>query len=1070
MDAKFYSNSKKKGHPTSSHSRLISPEKHENSNSPPEREMRSESAMRGMQMHDLKFLVQEIEDEWKDLCREDYRPISTALELLDEDSFGRDYKSFVRVYDKVSSSLQAIADQHKDDFARSVSAYGEIIDGIQRCLVRINTLKGSLENSREFIGVTNSKDLQQVMTRSAQHRKIIEILKEINEANRVFESAPKLLQAKDYYNLCDLVHRVRERLMHPAFDGILVVEQFKSRLNGLVSHLEDVLSDDLISIVFLKRPLAYPIMSACCSSSLRISDPLFLRNFLTKSELVLVREQYEQLNYLKKSLSLQLSQCIEMKFGQDSFRDLRIILESLNLLGKLPNAISALKSRTSAEIFSTVDTVSREFMTKYALNTKDAGAGNFPDSLFELGLNAESYTEQKLLSDFFEELFLRLRCIVMHHRGIYEYLMKPETLSAIDASKSLKSNITPSKTPSIPKSPKVEAADFQAFTYEPLVQAIEGELRLLLRDYLLSKDEFTEKIGSIEQSNELSIYNLPGQNQTDKLFDVTSEVAVENGSSFHKDVSNLVTSIAPGFLAKRSNASVSTIELFSGSKDISRLAGHPALVGPSIFHASSVLSSTVRFLEDAIIYLEDPHLSRKFAVNFLKEFLQGHYVPQLFNFMSSHLENILGDANSFRVYPNWREYSKFPIFKCHISVVEYIQALQDYLPTISLNLDEFYDLLKGLLSRFQLRCAEYISDLCRSALLKEYRKFDEENEDVDDTVRFRVLHDDLIYPQLIRLMKETKRNSADLDEICISENKRLLQYEGQLIADKKLPVSVLSKDSDLPELLSYFYNSMEWILQRCFSFYLEQDDFSNVLRRSQANLNGNIISFNEMDFGRTEANSLKSVYGELFEKLQQTKFDALLLIRMEIRLRYMNAFQETVTLPDYVVEYRGRPDVSIVDLNATIVSTVLKLKNCLPAWEQNFVIHGIDGFLDSLLYAKFYKLESMNRGACLQMLKNMTTIIQVLKSLQPNVHDVSFPKASKVFGIYQNGAKKIIEHFMATPSSELIKDVKQMVRIYYQRLMKDANKSGREDLQRQYSKKVGLIMTQLENAVIADQK
>ncbi|WBW74927.1 exocyst complex subunit Sec8 [Schizosaccharomyces osmophilus] len=1063
MDTRFYSNSKKKGNPTSSHSRLVSPEKHGNSKSAPDREKRGEGAMRGMQMHDLKFLVQEIEDEWKDLCRDDYRPISTALELLDEDSFGRDYKSFLRVYDRVSSSLQAVADQHKDDFARSVSAYGEIIDGIQRCLVRINTLKGSLENSRQYIGVANIKDLQQVMTRSSQHQKIIEILKEINEANKVFETAPKLLQAKDYYNLCNLVHRVRERLMHPAFDGILVVEQFKSRLIGLVSHLEDILSDDLISIVFLKKPLAYPIISSCSSSSLRIFDPLFLRNFFAESEPGLKREQHEQLNYLRKSLSLGLPQCVEMRFGQNSFRDLRIILESLNLLGKLPNAISALKSRTSAEIFSIVDTVSREFISKYALNTKDTRASNFPGSFADFGLNAESCSDQKLLSDFFEELFLRFRCIVMHHRGVYGYLMSPETQNAISASQSLKSNAASPKHSITPKGPEVEAADFQAFTYEPLVQAIVGELRLLLRDYLLSKNETTEKIGNVEQSDELSIYNLPGQNQADKLFDVTNEVAVENGSTFHKDVNSLVTSIAPGFLAKRSNASVSTIELFSGSKDISRLAGHPILVDPSIFHASSVLSSTVSFLEDAIIYLEDPHLSRKVAVNFLTEFLQGHYVPQLFNFMSSHLEKILADVNSFRVSPNWRDYSKFPIFKCHINVVEYIRDLQDYLPTISLNLNEFYDLLKDLLSRFQLRCADYMSDLCRSALLKESRKFDEEHEDIDDTLRFQMLHDDLIHPQLVRLMKNCKRDTANLDEICMSENKRLLQYEGQLIADKKLPVSVLSQDSDLIELLSYFYNSMEWILQRCFSIYLERDDLSGVLRRSQVDLNGSIIPF-------TKTNSLKSVYADLFDKLEQTKFDALLLIRMEIRLRYMNALQEAVSLPDYVVEYRGRPDGSIVHLNATIVSTVLKLKNCLPAWEQNFVIHGINGFLDSLLYAKFYKLESMNRGACLQMLKNISTIIQVLKSLQPNVRDVSFPKASKVFGIYQNGAKKIIENFMATPSNDLIQDVKQMVRIYYQRLIKDANKSGREDLHRQYSKKVGMIMTQLENAVVADQK
>ncbi|EPX71884.1 exocyst complex subunit Sec8 [Schizosaccharomyces octosporus yFS286] len=1070
MDTRFYSNSKKKGNSINSHSRLVSPEKHGNSNSAPDRERRGESAMRGMKMHDLKFLVQEIEDEWKDLCREDYRPISTALELLDEDSFGRDHKSFLRVYDRVSSSLQAVADQHKDDFARSVSAYGEIIDGIQRCLVRINTLKSSLENSRQHIGVANVKDLQQVMTRSSQHQKIIEILKEINEANEVFETTPKLLQAKDYYNLCNLVHRVRERLMHPAFDGILVVEQFKSRLIGLISHLEDVLSDDLISIVFLKKPLAYPIISACSSSSLRISEPLFLRNFLAEPKTVLKREQHEQLNYLRKSLSLGLPECVEMKFGQDSFRDLRIILESLNLLGKLPNAISALKSRTSAEIFSTVDTVSREFISKYALSTKDTHGSNLPGFFAEFELSAESCTNEKILSDFFEELFLRFRCIVMHHRGVHEYLMSPETQTAIGASQSLKSNGATHKHFVAPKSPEVEATEFQPFTYEPLVQAMEGELRLLLRDYLLSKNETAEKIGNVEHSDELSIYNLPGQNQVDKLFDVTNEVAVENESTFHKYVSNLVTSVAPSFLAKRSTASVSTIELFSGSKDISRLAGHPILVSPSIFHASSVLSSTVSFLEDAIIYLEDSHFSRKFAVNFLTEFLQVHYVPQLFRFMTSHLEKIFSDVDSFRVSSNWREYSKFPIFKCHINVVEYLRDLQDYLPTMSLNLNEFYDLLKDLLSRFQVRCAEYMSDICRSALLKEYKKFDDEHEDIDDTLRFRMLHDDLIYPQLIGLMKNCKRDSTNLDEICMSENRRLLQYEGQLIADKKLPVSVLSEDSDLIELLCYFYNSMEWVLQRCFSIYLERDDLSDILRRSQVNLDGSIIPFSRTDFSPTETNSLESVYADTFDRLQQTKFDALLLIRMEIRLRYMNTLQETVTLPDYVVEYRGRPDSSIVHLNATIVSTVLKLKNCLPSWEHNFVIHGINGFLDFLLYAKFYKLESMNRGACLQMLKNMSTMIQVLKSLQPKVQDVSFPKASKVFGIYQNGAKKIIEHFMATPSIDLIQDVKQMVRIYYQRLMKDANKSGREDLQRQYSKKVGMIMTQLENAVVADQK
>lgn len=99
------------------------------------------------------------------------------------------------------------------------------------------------------------------------------------------------------------------------------------------------------------------------------------------------------------------------------------------------------------------------------------------------------------------------------------------------------------------------------------------------------------------------------------------------------------------------------------------------------------------------------------------------------------------------------------------------------------------------------------------------------------------------------------------------------------------------------------------------------------------------------------------------------------------------------------------------------------------------------------------------------MLKNMSAMIQILKTVKEIHGDVEFPKSSRVFGIYQNGAKKIIEHFIAAPKKELLPDVKQMVRIYYQRLMKDAKRNGRDDLYRQYQKKIGSVLTQFDNTV-----
>lgn len=1011
-----------------------------------------------------------------------YQPISTALELLDDSSFGRDYKSFLNVYDRISAALQTIAHTHKDDFTRGISAYGEIMEGIQKCNSRIIALKQSLEASQECIGNTNSKELQQTLARSSQYKKVISVLKELNEANQLFDNFHTLVDSKQYYHASDLIRRVWDELSRSDFDGILVVEQFKSRMTGLLSHLEDILSEELVSITFLKDAVAYPIVSYCSPNPLReTSNPYFLRDFLKNNANTSTLGQSEQLRYLEEALSLKLSDCLKMDYGRDSLRDIRIVLESLNLLGKLPNAISSLKSRTSAEMFTTVDSTSRAIVNKYSLGNNVSTVNPFSKSLYDIGLHAETDREHTMISEFLTNLFTKLRCVLMHYRGISEFMTKLETKTPKHASSSHKSSImSVNSDPTSPKVSKFDTSD-STFPFDTLLQAFESEIRLMLKDYLISKEEYIENSGNFVVGTEMSIYNLPGENEEDKLFDVTNEIAVENKSNaFYARINELVNEKAPELILNKSNASVSTIELFSGSsKEIVRLAGHVVFVGPSVFHASSVLPQTVFFLEDSVSILKNPNIPPQFAVNFMKEFLRGSYIPQLYKFMSSHFDTIMKDVGAFQLHRDWKIYSKIPIFKCHVAIVQYFHDLQDYLPIVALNLVEFYELLHTLLVRFRNHCSDYLSDLCRTAVLKEYKHVNEDTEDVDDTVRVKLLHDDVTYPQFIKFLKQKNPSLEGLNELCRMENKRLLQYEDRAITSEvKLPVSVLSKDSDLVNSVSYLHNSMEWFLQRCFSRFMNGSRRMNVLQQNQANFGGDFLPIDNLLGNNSDlmkgyvtvcielyTDFYKSAYKEVFDSLQRLQFDALLLIRMEVRLQYIHSINQSVNLPDYVVEYRGRPDASIMALNSTIVTTNLKLETCLNEWERRFVFQGLSELVDSSLYSIFYKIESMNRGSCLQMLKNMSAMIQILKTVKEIHGDVEFPKSSRVFGIYQNGAKKIIEHFIAAPKKELLPDVKQMVRIYYQRLMKDAKRNGRDDLYRQYQKKIGSVLTQFDNTV-----
>lgn len=194
----------------------------------------------------------------------------------------------------------------------------------------------------------------------------------------------------------------------------------------------------------------------------------------------------------------------------------------------------------------------------------------------------------------------------MHYRGISEFMTKLETKTPKHASSSHKSSImSVNSDPTSPKVSKFDTSD-STFPFDTLLQAFESEIRLMLKDYLISKEEYIENSGNFVVGTEMSIYNLPGENEEDKLFDVTNEIAVENKSNaFYARINELVNEKAPELILNKSNASVSTIELFSGSsKEIVRLAGHVVFVGPSVFHASSVLPQTVFFLEDSVSILK----------------------------------------------------------------------------------------------------------------------------------------------------------------------------------------------------------------------------------------------------------------------------------------------------------------------------------------------------------------------------------------------------------------------------------------------------------------------------------
>ncbi|EEB07236.1 exocyst complex subunit Sec8 [Schizosaccharomyces japonicus yFS275] len=982
------------------------------------------------QQQELEGLINDIEDEWKDLFKENYNPLSTALELLDKSSFGRGYENFIETYDKVKSALQRISSENKEDFMQNVTAYGRIMDRLNVTTSKVLNLKASLKSAQSSIdNITGSSELLQLLSRSAQLNIIIETLQSVHSAFQSRQNIETLIKQKKYYEASQLLVKTSQTLSEKSFEGISSVDGLRSQISAMESSFFETLVDELTRIVFLRSDTTYSLETP--KDSPITTNPFFLREFLDSINKEPSIRQVNKLKKIAEILQEPLDKDRYKEHGTDSFRDLRMVLESLNNLNKLRDALAVLKQRTPAEVYYLVDCVVKHADTTYSAGF-NCDIPTATQSIFDAMFDSKNEQQSKIFERFFHLFSLKLDTLVFHYRLIGDYLTRLVGTDSMGVSR-------------------------YEFSYSPLWDALKNELGLLLKDYLITPVEYSYSKQSKAAASDSTIHTNYEFDQNKSFFSsVNGCLPQKDDKSFAAELTKIVKDFSLINVGKsNSNTSTTDLNLYVNQQGSMKFAtNHKIIAYPSIFDAPIVLMSVVSLLTNFRYILDGvSNVPQGAYVRVISAFLKDTFLPHFTDIIFSYFDDIMNDPDAFKVHPDWIKFHDYPIYKGFVSTLQFVESLTNSFPVMASNLVEYYEILLKVLRKLESKAVRFVNELCVTTLLKKY-KFTKNISDLGtETARLKTVGNEKLFNSFSSLWNSPDQPESEWTELYLTERKGSLFYGRNEEDIENLPKSIISRDSSVASQIAYLYNSLIWFNKKCFyQFHANKTEKENT---SENNIQYGrpLFVMRVLDYDNPQHKSLIGDYETVIRSYRDLSYQCLLLLRMEIRLLYFNTLVQIVKVPNFILEYKGRPDDVVIELDSTIISVNFEIERSLPERERAMIWKGLDFIVDHQMYEIFRSLKSMNRGACLQTLRNLAVMVQTLKIVNDNPDAVGLMRSIRAFGVYRLGLKKVTEFFASKPTASNYEDVKHMVSIFYRKMLNEAQAQERDDLVRQYTRK-----------------
>lgn len=721
-------------------------------------------------------VLDHIKSEWPSMCREDCVPVQLALQLLDNSSVGRahDYRKFQQTHAYLQESLKNIVHEHHQGFNSSIGTFHKIQSSIQISQKRVRALKESLAVSKASLCATDPS-LKILSEESKEYDELLQTLNELDDLRAVPDQLEARISEKRFLTAVEVLQTALRKLRKPELDNIGALSDLRSYLANQETVLMDILVEELHEHLYLKSPYCQQRWSSLAKNRGGLHESNHNEaNVITPFYLILDSMDFER-PVLEDPMKNPEA---------DTFYYVTLVVEALNKLGRLQNAVETLKQRLPVELFAVVNETINEVEQRHPTSFR-AAVGKLDGvqiySARELQMRAD------VIYDLLWTLYGKFEAIGEGQRVFHE------SIKALIRREGSGNNIA------------------LLGSFKELWHLYQNEIRSLLHNYVTTDADVYQfdspTPGNGVNGKEGMREHLFKFSEADnKSIDVTTE---------YDALETIIQATVPGLTGgsrkhenKRSRAMTGDLGSrrsigYGVARQQQSSGSYKSLVEPSVFNMSLLLPPTLIFLQRLkTIVPPGSDLATSTLTTFLDNFLVNVFQPQLDETLGKLCDAVFGEADSYLQDPAWSQCSQRPIFKGATAFFQVVTAFCRMLGTIPPD-QALSSLIVTQMMRYYDRCFSWFQSLVTK---RHDRPADSSN--LRASARYSVQSGDI---------SETAQKLWAAEEV----DEGLMKKEVQLLIHKtnfqRLEPNDVIQDRDTISSLCLLYNSMKWLAAKILS-------------------------------------------------------------------------------------------------------------------------------------------------------------------------------------------------------------------------------------------------------------
>ncbi|OAA36237.1 Sec8 exocyst complex component specific domain protein [Metarhizium rileyi] len=932
----------------------------------------------------ISQVLEHIKIDWPSLCDDDCIPVQLALQLLDSSSVGRahEYRKFQGTHQYLQDSLKNIVHEHHQGFNSSIGTFHKIQGSIQASQKRVRELRESLASSKASLCSTDL-ELKKLSRISTEYDELLQTLNELDDLRAVPDQLEARISEKRFVGAVEVLQNALRKLRRPELDGIGALTDLRLYLANQETALMDILVEELHEHLYLKSPYCQERWQSLAKAQGAYSDGYGDVHSIPPFQTVLAAID------LEKAVIEDPTKNPEA----DTFNYIGLVVESLNRLGRLQNAVETLKQRLPVELFGIVNETINEVDQRHPSSLR--GAVGKSEAVFVYN-SRETQMRADVIYDLLWTLYGKFEAIGEGQRAFHEFIKALIRREGAGNNSALLGG------------------------FKELWNLYQNEIRSLLHNYVTTdadvyqfdspnsganiggkKDAMREHLFKFSEADAKSVDMVTEYDALEGIIQATVPGLTSGTRKQAFDSKKNRATLESGLIRRDTGqGSVGTGKQSTGS--------YKSLVEPSVFNMSLLLPPTLTFLQRLkTIVPPGSDLATSTLTTFLDNFLVNVFQPQLDETLGKLSDTVFTEAGSFLQDQAWKQIAPRPVFKGAAQFFQIVTAFCKMLGTIPPD-QALSSLIVTQMMRYHDRCSTWYRSLVTKT--KDQQDHSEDANNLRASARFSV------QPRPLRdVMKQVWAAG-------VSSSTELLSKEIQTLIEQTnespLEMNDIIQNRDTISSLCLLYTSMKWLAARISSLrYITTHDTDSSRPALPRRANRRWTLMNDHSKGASDQSPVQlpltqetvQTFDNIVSSYEELATTALLTLHAEVRTRIVHSLHNTLSpsIAPYLLDQEVRePDPQILSLNLELVLFDETIVRFVRDKEIAFIRTGLGLLINSYLVSNASLASPMNALGCGRMQLNILVLQQNLKNVEEGV---DLARAANYFSLFDKGPDAIVE-------------------------------------------------------------